>query len=387
MNILYFQVENSTADLYEVLNNTCHTITLYDKYLFGNNTAPGYIISDISNLLCSQKYDVVISYLFFPELSDICQKHKITYACYVYDSPLMNLYTKSLYNSCNEFFIFDKYQFNDLAKLNAPNLHYLPLAANTTHSDSLILTQADISQYSSNISFVGNLYNDNSYDLIVPYLTDKMLSPIQSYLSDNLCKWTSVRKQPLVSDDILNFFESNTAFNASDCGLMDPHRFLGISMLSRKLAQLERITILNSAAAISQVDLYTNDFHHALSSDIICHPPVDYNTTAGKVYNLSKINLNITLPSIESGVPQRVFDVMSYGGFLMTNYQPEIDELFEIDKDLVIFRSQKEFIEKLIYFLTHENERLSIAINGYQKIRKLHTYTQRAEFILNSIQK
>ena len=167
---------------------------------------------------------------------------------------------------------------------------------------------------------------------------------------------------------------------------MDPHRFLGISMLSRKLAQLERITILNTAAAVSQVDLYTNDSHPALSPDIVLHPPVDYNTTAGKVYNLSKINLNITLPSIESGVPQRVFDVMSYGGFLLTNYQPEIDELFELDKDIVVFHSQKEFIEKLVYFLTHENERLSIAINGYQKIRKLHTYTKRVEFILNTIQ-
>ena len=386
MNILYFQVENSASDLYEVLKHTNHTTTLYDKFFFNNTTAPDYILSDIATLLNNNHYDVAISYLFFPELSDICQKYEIKYACYIYDSPLMNLYTDSIYNSCNEFFIFDKYQLNDLARLNAPHLHYLPLAANIERSDSLIINDSDVLQYSSNISFVGNLYNDNSYDLIAPYLTDDMLAPVKCYLSDTLCNWSSVRSQPSVSDDILNFYLANTAFNLSDCGLMDPHRFLGISMLSRKLAQLERITILNTAAAVSQVDLYTNDSHPALSPDIDLHPPVDYNTTAGKVYNLSKINLNITLPSIESGVPQRVFDVMSYGGFILTNYQPEIDELFELDKDIVVFHSQKEFIEKLVYFLTHENERLSIAINGYQKIRKLHTYTKRVEFILNTIQ-
>ena len=51
MNILYFQVENSASDLYEVLKRTNHTTNLYNKFLFGNTTAPDYILSDIATLL------------------------------------------------------------------------------------------------------------------------------------------------------------------------------------------------------------------------------------------------------------------------------------------------------------------------------------------------
>ncbi len=48
-----------------------------------------------------------------------------------------------------------------------------------------------------------------------------------------------------------------------------------------------------------------------------------------KVFYSSKININMTLRSIESGVPLRIIDIMSIGGFVMSNNQEEIPELFE----------------------------------------------------------
>ena len=82
---------------------------------------------------------------------------------------------------------------------------------------------------------------------------------------------------------------------------------------------MERITILNYLSQYYKVDFYTNSTSKFLNN-VNLHTGVDYYTVMNKIFYLSKINLNITLPSIESGIPQRVLDIMGSGGFVLTNY-------------------------------------------------------------------
>ena len=96
-----------------------------------------------------------------------------------------------------------------------------------------------------------------------------------------------------------------------------------------------------------------------------------------KVFHASRINLNITMRPIESGLSLRVWDVLGCGGFLMTNYQAELPEYFEIGKDLEAYESLPELSEKIRYYLSHEEERLEIAIRGYEKAAKYHSYETR----------
>ena len=42
----------------------------------------------------------------------------------------------------------------------------------------------------------------------------------------------------------------------------------------------------------------------------------------------SKINLNPTAKGIRSGIPLRIFDILSCSGFLLTNYQSELSDHF-----------------------------------------------------------
>ena len=52
-------------------------------------------------------YDFVFSFNYFPILSNCCMKHHLKYISYVYDSPLVTLYSYTLINSCNYVFLFD----------------------------------------------------------------------------------------------------------------------------------------------------------------------------------------------------------------------------------------------------------------------------------------
>ena len=110
---------------------------------------------------------------------------------------------------------------------------------------------------------------------------------------------------------------------------------------------------------------------------------MNYYTELGKVYYFSKINLNFTLPSIETGVPQRIFDIMAYGGFVMSNYQAEYDTLFTPRKDLVVFHDLSELKELAAYYLNHEKERITIAANGYRKVNKYYNYETQLKKIIS----
>ena len=104
-----------------------------------------------------------------------------------------------------------------------------------------------------------------------------------------------------------------------------------------------------------------------------------------KIFKLSKINLNITLRSIQSGIPLRIFDILGCGGFLLTNYQPEIAELFEDGIDLVMFTDKYDFIKKIRYYMQHNDERNTIAQNGCKKVHALHNYEIRLAKMFKTI--
>ena len=76
---------------------------------------------------------------------------------------------------------------------------------------------------------------------------------------------------------------------------------------------------------------------------------------------------------------------MAVGGFCLTNYQSELEDYFEIGKELEVYHDLKELEEKIQYYLEHEDERLRIAINGYKKVRDNHNLKSRMRKVLDLI--
>jgi spore maturation protein CgeB len=147
-------------------------------------------------------------------------------------------------------------------------------------------------------------------------------------------------------------------------------------VLGFKIAQMERKRLLARLSKVAEVNLYTDDEHVDLPG-VNNRGIADYWEVAPKIFNRSKINLNFTIRSIRTGIPLRVWDILSAGGFCITNYQPELLMYFENGKDLVIFEDEEDLIEKVKYYLSHEEERKVIAMNGYNKVKNLHKYSDR----------
>jgi len=95
----------------------------------------------------------------------------------------------------------------------------------------------------------------------------------------------------------------------------------------------------------------------------------EYETEMPYVFYHSKINLNITLRSIKTGIPLRCMDIMASRGFLLSNFQSDFLIDFIPDEDFVYFENKEDMLEKTEYYLTHPKERLEIAENGYRKVK------------------
>ena len=73
---------------------------------------------------------------------------------------------------------------------------------------------------------------------------------------------------------------------------------------------------------------------------------------------------------------------MACGGFVLTNFQPEFLDYFEQGKHLVWYESHFDMMNKISYYLEHDDEREHIAQAGYQLVKDKHTMKLRVSELL-----
>ena len=110
-----------------------------------------------------------------------------------------------------------------------------------------------------------------------------------------------------------------------------------------------------SAMDVFGLDLYTGNRELRIEG-VFNHGPIDHYATAPFVYDRAKINLNITLRSIHSGIPLRAFEIMGSGGFLLSNYQADFADCYADGEDYVSFGSKEDMLNKIEYYLSRINE-------------------------------
>lgn len=105
---------------------------------------------------------------------------------------------------------------------------------------------------------------------------------------------------------------------------------------------------------------------------------------AAHVYADSKICLNNAL---NHDINMRCFEVTGSGGFLLTSRIDSLNELFVDGKEIVMYDSVQDAVNKCAYYLEHDEEREAIAKAGYERSLKEHKISDRVDVILNAIKK
>lgn len=331
--------------------------------------------------LTKANYDFVFSFNYIPIVSNICKEFEVPYVSWVYDSPYIHVYSYTVLNPCNYIFLFDYAVYQELHEAGIQTVYYLPLAVNPERVARLQNTPDKQKKFGADISFVGSLYNEPKHRLY-----DKFAG-VSPYAKGYLDAIIDAQKKvygyyflgELLDDSILEELQRVYPTDPNAPSVMKPRDIYADYVLARQVTALERqeiLTLLGKRIPNRNIKLFTNNTQTNIAGVKTCGQ-VDYNKEMPYVFANSKINLNITLKSIKTGIPLRVFDIMGSKGFLLTNYQEEMLQYFEPGVDFVYYENYEDLLSKAEYYLTHEEERLAIAENGYQKVCEEHSLEMR----------
>ena len=346
---------------------------------YANQQREQELIERISN----NKYDFVYSWNYMPVVAIACNVCKVPYAAWVYDSPLMPLWHCTVVSPYNYIFIFDKADYIELKKKGIKTVYYLPLAANVDRYDSYQIDDEMEEAYKVPISFIGSTYTENRFN---GYRGLNWLDNYEKGYVDGLMMaqkkiYGDLLLENMLMPELIEKLKTIYGGNMyQDCNFSF-EKYFGQVILPRYITATERQEVL-----ILLSERYPCHFYTHKKTPSLPHT-INRGTAANRmeaciIFRCSKINLNITLRSIRTGIPLRAFEIMGSGGFLMTNYQEDFLEYFDPGVDFDCYYSYDDLLKKVEYYLTHEEERRQIAENGYRKVKQYHTYRNRFDEML-----
>ncbi len=344
-----------------------------------NPEEDSYFENELAKTIDDSEYSAVVSINYFPVIAKVCSRHKIKYISWTCDSPMLTLYTKSVFLPYNYIFVFDRMVYCEWKLKGVKNIFYLPLGVDCTRLQYLFEEHEHTD--SAEVAFVGSLYEKNRYDMmgnLPDYIRgyfDALMQVQMEIYGDNFL-------ERMIPEDIENQLDEHTLSNSGDEFTGSAKMVVANTALGMKLASLERRKILNMISKRHQCVLYSESD----SKDLIRvdnRGVVNYLDEMPFVFRNSKINLNITLRNIKSGIPLRIWDILGCGGFVLTNFQPELPEYFENHKHLVWYESHDDMMKQIDYYIDHEEERTQIAKNGYELVKNKHQIKKRVEDMLS----
>lgn len=361
-----------------------HEVLLYDKSMeYVEEHEEEYEL--FLQYLTAQKPELVISTIFFQIVAAYTHRLGIRYAVYGMDSPHYAAWVPEYPMLDNvTLFHFDSREAELFREHGYRNVKYLPLAAGVTWADTVRATSAERRAFASDVSFVGGLYGENPFDRYGGSLPDAAKESIWTLLEQAAFQWDGTDRLLCgVTPELVQACRETEGLRNHGLVMEDAY-YLRQWVLARKLTHLERSLLLEQIAEEHDFRLYTREGESVPEGIRRC-PPVNAMTEQLKVFQSSRINLNLTLRSIESGVPLRVFDIMSVGGFVLTDYRADAEELFRVDEELVMFATPEELMDKLNYYLGHEAAREKVAARGQKAVREKYSYERMLGEILDQV--
>ncbi|SFA94069.1 spore maturation protein CgeB [Acetitomaculum ruminis DSM 5522] len=370
---------NDAIEGFKSLDFEVHTFTHQDVYMSSSKEFD----RTFYNAYSARDYEFVFSLNYYPIISQNCQKYGIKYISLVYDWPLMGLFSCTVINPVNYIFVFDKATVMDFRRGGVNNIFYAPLAVNVERLDEI--GRGFYIEKDKDVTFIGPLYNEeNSFAKKLEGASDYIRGYLDGVMKAQGMIYGTYFIEDLLTDDIVKELERIIPIEFNRDSVIEKKYVYAYFYIARYMTQVERYKTLKDISEYYKLYLYTNNNAPNLPK-AINKGPADYLHKMPYAIKSSKINLNITLRSIRTGIPLRALDIMGCGGFLLTNFQTDFQEHFVQGIDYVHYDSNYDMEEKLNYFLVHDDERETIAKRGYEKVKKLHTFEVRLAEILKIV--
>ncbi len=342
------------------------------SYQFTDKNEDDFFEYRFGRILKEDEYNAVFSVNYFPLVAKCCYNNSIKYISWSYDNPLdVPDIEKTLGFPENSVFLFDRIQVEGYRRKGFKNVFHMPLAVNCRRLDAIKLTAGDMEEYRADVAFVGRMY-DSMYGEYLSLMDEYCRGYIEAGMAAQSQILGYYFIDEILDDGIMRRINDHIREIDADTQFSLSREALSYAMAS-EITRKDRITILHILSKRYKLDLYSWDKNELLT-EVNYRGSCDYLTQMPKVFKSASVNLNIMLRISQSGIPLRALDILGSGGFLLSNYQPEIAEFFTDGQDVVLYESVEDAIEKAIFYINNEDIRKRIAQNGHDRAKEEFSY-------------
>ena len=214
----------------------------------------------LRGLIQASNYDFFFTVNYFPLISNVCQEQGLRYVCWSCDNPLISMYHKSVFNDVNRIFLFDLTNVEEFRGMGVEHVYHLPLAVDCNRLDYLFGNSTDLEAYKNEISFVGSLYEKNSYDKMEYTLPEYLRGYFEATMEAQRDLMGVNIIDRMLTPEILMELENYFELEKSEDSLSDLNLIFSVTTLGFKIAQKQRRRILIDLSKHHDVSIYTNSF-------------------------------------------------------------------------------------------------------------------------------
>lgn len=387
MNILFYRYgsicEEDIKKCFEESGHKCTTIEdeIEDKSITGSET-----VALVDAALSKASYDCVFTVNFYPSVSDLCNIYHIRYISWIVDSPVLELFASSIRNPWNRVFVFDRAQYEEIRAFNPGCIFHYPLAVDTRSKQDAIRSAVSnkiADNYRCDISFVGSLYSEKNPMTSLKCAPEYLKGYLGGLCESQLRVYGYYFAQEMLTDEVIKAFKESCSdyYTMKADNLLTDRIVIGQYYIGNNITAMERQRLISLIAAKYPIDVYTRSDTSSVRG-ANCRGGCRTVDEMPVIFHCSRINLNPTSKAIRTGVPLRVFDIFACEGFMLSNYQTELCELFVPGEDFVYYESAEHAPDVIAYYLEHDKERKEIAHNAYMKVKEQYSYMVRLNRLL-----
>ena len=284
---------------------------------------------------------------------------QIPYVSWFTDTPRMILYGREMHFSpWSVAASWERGYLPHLRELGFQQVFWMPLA-----TDPVLFHGAAAPEPARNIAFVGTSMRQQAAEAIEKHATlPHLLRAVEQAFADG--RITRER-----------FIEGLAGmFDAQLLAPLDASARRNLELLvNYEATRRQREALVLSLAGL---DLEVRGDPHWLSVYPKVGGQVGYFDDLAAYYRETAINVNNTSLQMPHAVNQRVFDCPAAGGFLLTDAQTDMQELFA-PEEMETYSSLEELHDKAQYYLKHPEARLPIIERGQRRVLAKHTHAHR----------
>ncbi|CCO24215.1 CgeB family protein [Maridesulfovibrio hydrothermalis] len=350
----------------------------------GDTVREGFV-EDLLKSVVDFKPDFVLTVNHFGvdregKLTDLLLKLKLPLASWFVDNPQLILYRyKNVSPELSAIFTYDAGNLDIMREKGFQNIFYLPLATDPQRFKPGV---AGKDKWRSEVSFVGNSMVDAVEKTIRESGVDGGLREQIFNIAAEFGEADELSVEKFLKNshpDLLNEMEKFPT---------DEHRLSFEALITWEATRQYRLSCVKEVLQFNPLIVGDSGWHTLLQPGGWRYlSSVDYYEDLPAFYPMSKVSFNCTSRQMKGAVNQRVFDVPACGGFVLTDYREQMDNLFDPDTEIISYKDVAEIPQMTEKWLADEGGRKKVSDAARKRIISEHTYEHRLINLMDKMRK